>query len=172
MPIHLAFLWHRRHIKGCWIREEVTMTTAALDMAQSLSRRQAPARSTAGIGRCDERSGNSPADEPATVTAPFQPLDLDIVSAAIPAFFIGRNKDGLWVARDAKGKAGGLFLFERSALSFARRNSRPTGHATIYPSEGFELDLGNTGNPLAARLATLKRLAMRVRQRIVALIGG
>ena len=30
-------------------------------------------------------------------------LDASIVSDAIPAFFIGRNKDGFWVARDAKG---------------------------------------------------------------------
>ena len=132
------------------------MTTAAFDMAQSLSRRPAPAR---------------PVDEPAAMAAPFQPLDLDIVSAAIPAFFIGRNRDGLWVARDAKGKAGGLFLFESSALSFARRNSRPTGCATIYPSEGFELDLTNKGNPLVAHLGPLQRLATRVRQRIAALIG-
>jgi hypothetical protein len=130
------------------------MATAAFDMAQGLSRRRAPAR---------------PADQSAPVTAPFQPLDLDIVSAAIPAFFIGRNKDGLWVARDAKGKAGGLFLFEGSALSFARRNSRLTGCATIYPSERFELDLGNMGNPLAAPLVALKRLAIRARQRIAAL---
>jgi hypothetical protein len=148
------------------------MAATAFDRAANLSRRQAPVQSTAAIGRCSERSGNSPADEPVTVTAPFQPLDLDIVSAAIPAFFIGRNKDGLWVARDAKGKAGGLFLFESSALSFARSNSRPTGCATIYPSEGFELDLRNRGNPLAARLVTLKRLAMRARRRIIALIGG
>jgi hypothetical protein len=145
------------------------MTTAAFDMAQSLSRRPAPARSSAAIGRCSERSGNSPADEPATVTAPFQPLDLDIVSAAIPAFFIGRNKDGFWVARDAKGQAGGLFLFESSALAFARRNSRPTGCATIYPSEQFELDLKNKGNPLVAHLGPLKRLALRAWQRIAVL---
>jgi hypothetical protein len=142
--------------QSSWIPEEAAMATAAFDMAQSLSRRPAPAR---------------PADQPAAMAAPFQPLDLDIVSAAIPAFFIGRNKDGLWVARDAKGKAGGLFLFESSALSFARRNSRPTGCATIYPSERFELDLGNTGNPLAARLVALKRLAMHARRRIGVLIG-
>jgi hypothetical protein len=147
------------------------MATAAFDMAQDLSRRRPPAQSTAAIEQRGERSGNTPADEPAAMTAAFQPLDLDIVSAAIPAFFIGRNKDGLWVARDAKGKAGGLFLFESSALSFARRNSRPTGCATIYPSERFELDLGNTGNPLAARLVALKRLAMHARRRIGVLIG-
>ena len=84
-----------------------------------------------------------PAVEPATVTTQFQPLDPDIVSEAIPAFFIGRNKEGFWVARDVKGKIGGIFLLENSALSFARENSQPAGCATIFPSERFELDLEN-----------------------------
>jgi hypothetical protein len=150
--------------QGCWISEEAALAVAAFDNA-SLSRRQVPGQSTAESAR---RSGH-PIDAP--VTAPFQPLDLDIVSAAIPAFFIGRNKDGFWVARDTKGEAGGLFLFETSARSFARRNSRPMGCATIYPSEGFELDLKNKGNPLVAHLGPLKRLAMSAWQRIAALIG-
>jgi len=104
-------------------------------------------------------------------TALFQPLDLDIVSPAIPAFYVGRNQEGFWVARDAKGQAGGLFLFESSALSFARRNSRPAGCATIHLSERFELDLGNKGNPLIARFGPLMRLAMRAGRRIAGLIG-
>ena len=71
-----------------------------------------------------ERSGMLPAGDPATVTGQFRPLDPDIVNEAIPAFFIGRNKEGFWVARDAKGQIGGIFLLENSALSFARRHSR------------------------------------------------
>jgi hypothetical protein len=154
-----------------WNCEEAAMPATAFDSATNLSRRQEPGRSIAATERHSDRSGNMPADQPAAATAPFQPLDLDIVSAAIPAFFIGRNKDGFWVARDAKGKVGGLFLFESSALAFARRNSRPTGCATIYPSEEFELDLRNTGNPLVRQLGPLKRLAIRAWQRIAALIG-
>jgi hypothetical protein len=134
-----------------------------------LSKQKAQVRSTAAIADNNERSGILPVDEPATVTAPFQPLDLDIVSAAIPAFFIGRNRDGFWVARDTKGEAGGLFLLETSALAFARRSSRPMGCATIYPLEGFELDLKNKGNPLVAHLGPLKRLALRAWQRIAVL---
>jgi hypothetical protein len=103
------------------------------------------------------------------MTVRFPPLDPDIVSEAIPAFFIGRNADGFWVARDAKGKSGGLFLFENSALSFAKRSGRPRGCATIYPSERFELDLDNMGNPLVAQLGSLKRLAMLARRRLAAL---
>ncbi|HEX7566903.1 MAG TPA: hypothetical protein VF396_27165 [Bradyrhizobium sp.] len=80
--------------------------------------------------------------------------------------------EGFWVARDVKGQIGGIFLLENSAVSFARRNSRPAGCATIFPSERIELDLDNKGNPLVAQLGWLKRLAMRGRQRMVAFIGN
>jgi hypothetical protein len=110
--------------------------------------------------------------QPAAAPAPFQPLDSGIVNEAIPAFFIGRNSEGFWVARDVGGRTGGIFLLESSALSFARSNSRPAGCATIYPSERFELDLENRGNPLVARLGWGLRLAQRLRQRATALIGN
>jgi hypothetical protein len=131
-----------------------------------LSRREVPGRSTAATEWENERSGILP-----TVIAQFQPLDPGIVSEAIPAFFIGRNKEGFWIARDAKGRIGGIFLLENSALSFARRNSRPAGCATIFPSERFELDLENKGNPLVAQLEPLVHFAMRHRQRVAAFIG-
>jgi len=111
------------------------------------------------------------AAEPATVNEAFRQLDPGCLSEAIPAFFIGRNREGFWVARDAKGRIGGLFLLERGALSFARRNSAPTGCATIYPSAAFELDLRNMGSPLVAPLLLLKRLATRARQQLAALTG-
>jgi len=134
------------------------------------SRPQTPRRSTSAIEQDGERSGILPAAEPATVTAQFRPLDPDVVSDAIPAFFIGRNKEGFWVARDAKGQIGGIFLLENSALSFATRNSRPTGCATIFPSERFELDLENKGNPLITHLGSLIHFATRHRQRMAAFI--
>jgi hypothetical protein len=109
--------------------------------------------------------------QPARVTAEFRPLDARVVSAAIPAFFIGRNIEGFWVARDVNGQIGGIFLLEHSALSFARKNSLPAGCATIFPSERFELDLENHGNPLVAQLGWLRRLATRGRQRMAGLIG-
>jgi hypothetical protein len=121
--------------------------------------------------RNGERSGVLPTNSP-TVIAQFQPLDPGIVNAAIPAFFIGRNKEGFWVARDARGRIGGIFLLENSALSFARRNSRPAGCATIFPSERFELDLENNGNPFAAQLGSLIHLATRFRERMAACIGN
>jgi hypothetical protein len=113
----------------------------------------------------------APADRPATVTAQFQLLDPGIVNDAIPAFFIGRNMEGFWVARDVKGRIGGIFLLENSAVSFARRNSRPAGCATIYPSERFELDLEDKGNPLFKHLRSLVRLTVHPRRRIAAFIG-
>jgi hypothetical protein len=171
-----------------WIREAAVATPGpvigqramiAMQLTSpDLSRRQAPGRSTAAIDQDGQRSGMLPADqpptapdEPATVTAQFQPLDPGIVNDAIPAFFIGRNKEGFWVARDVKGQIGGIFLLENSAVSFARRNSRPAGCATIYPHGRIELDLENKGNPFAVHLVSMLRLTKRPRRRIAALIA-
>lgn len=85
--------------------------------------------------------------------AQFPPLDPDIVSESIPAFFIGRNKAGFWVARGARGRSGGLFLFKSSAVDFAKAASAPPHCALIFPSETFELDIENRGNFLIAQLA-------------------
>jgi len=137
-----------------------------------LSSRPVPGCSAIAPGRESERPGDLEAGEPAAGDAPFRPLDSGIVSDAIPAFFIGRNKDGFWVARDAKGTIGGLFLFKNSALSFARNNSRPTGCAAIFPARQIDLDLENSGNALVPHLGSLKRLATRHLQRMLAVIGG
>jgi hypothetical protein len=145
----------------------IAVTTSSPDF----SPRQAPQVSPAEAVRKSEYSGISPAGAPAIATAQFRPLDAGIVNETIPAFFIGRNMEGFWVARDAKGRIGGIFLLRESAVSFAKRNSQSTRCATIFPSETIELDLDNKGNPLAAQLGWLKRLAKRCRQRTVALIG-
>ncbi len=107
------------------------------------------------------------AEQAPVIAGPFQPPDSGVVSDAIPAFFVGRNKQGFWVARDVKGKIGGIFLFENSALAFARQNSRPAGCAIISPSGRIELDLENNGNPLVAQFGSL----LRLRQRMTAMIG-
>jgi hypothetical protein len=136
-----------------------------------LSPQQSPGPSPAEAARESGHSGISSADAPATVIAQFRPLDAGIVNATIPAFFIGRNMEGFWVARDARGRIGGIFLLRDSAVSFAKRNSQTAGCATIFSSEAIELDLDNKGNPLVAQLGWLKRLAKRCRERMVALIG-
>ncbi len=75
----------------------------------------------------------------------------DVLNEAIPVVFIGRNRDGLWVVRDAAGKFGGLFWRKASALRFAQRSAATTGCATVFPRARFELDIENACNPLVVR---------------------
>jgi hypothetical protein len=97
--------------------------------------------------------------------------DPSILSEAIPLFFIGRNKDGFWVARDAGGGNGGIFLLKHSALQFANTNTQPWGCATMFVEERFELDIENKGNPLVAHLGAARRLVSRLAQRLTASAG-
>jgi hypothetical protein len=85
--------------------------------------------------------------------------DSGILSESIPLFFIGRNKRGLWIVREAEGRTGGIFLFKRSALGFAKKNSAPNGCATMLLAGCFELDVENQGNPLVAWLDAALQLA-------------
>lgn len=94
----------------------------------------------------------------APLPAPFQPLDPAVINASIPTFYIGRSRDGSWLAREANGENGGVFLFKRSAMAFARRVSRPNGCALVFLSERFELDVENQGNRLVGYLKPLLRL--------------
>jgi len=109
---------------------------------------------------CSNVSEAASAPKGLTPVTPFQPLDADILNASIPLFFIGRDKDGFWLARDTKGRVGGLFLFESSALAFARRHAWPSGCATVFSSELLELYLENQGNPLIDYLRPIMRLGM------------
>ncbi len=72
------------------------------------------------------------------------------LSESIPLFFVARNKHGLWVVREAEGRAGGVFLFKNSALRFAKRHSADAGCATMFLTERFELDVENQGPRLIA----------------------
>jgi hypothetical protein len=86
--------------------------------------------------------------------------DRTVLSESIPLYFIGRNKAGLWVVREAEGRTGGVFLFRESAMRFAGKHSLPAGCATMLLSQRFELDVKNHGNPLVGRLdAALRRVA-------------
>ena len=99
---------------------------------------------------------------PATATvAKFPPRpDPSTLSESIPLFFVGRNRNGLWIAREAEGRTGGIFLFKRSALRFAQKNSGPSGCATMLLAGRLELDVENQGNPVVAWLAAaLRRVA-------------
>jgi hypothetical protein len=57
--------------------------------------------------------------QPASVTRLPQRPDPSVLSETIPLFFIGRNREGFWVARDAHGRVGGIFVLKQSALKFA-----------------------------------------------------
>jgi hypothetical protein len=94
--------------------------------------------------------------------------DASALSEAIPLFYIGRNKSGLWVVREAAGGSGGLFLFKQSAARFARRQSEPAGCAMMFLAEPFELDVDNQGG----RVAGLLRAASEIVARRAPLLGS
>jgi len=106
-----------------------------------------------------------PEAQQAPIGTPLGPIDPDVVSAAIPAFFIGRNRAGLWVAREANGRVGGLFLFRSSAIDFANRQSKPERCALVFPTGTFELDIENSGNPLIVLAEGTRRLLARMTTR-------
>jgi hypothetical protein len=93
-------------------------------------------------------------------TLSFQRPGADVLNEAIPAFFIGRNHSGFWVARDADGKSGGLFWSREAALRFAE-TVWPEGCATIFPQDRFELDIDNAGSPLISGLEAVRHWLAR-----------
>jgi hypothetical protein len=88
---------------------------------------------------------------PARTTLPDRP-DAGVLNRVIPLYFIGRNRNGFWLAREARGRIGGMFLLRRSALRFAQETSAPDGCATMFLAKPFELDTWNYGNPIAGWL--------------------
>jgi hypothetical protein len=116
------------------------------------------------------RPGTAPLLESDDVNGLLRRPHSSALSEAIPAFFVGRNKDGFWVARDADAKIGGIFLFERSALNFANRLTWPVRCAIIYPSEKFELDIENDGNRLLAYFGRQKHVVSHHARRVVAFL--
>jgi hypothetical protein len=98
--------------------------------------------------------------------------DASALSEAIPLFYIGRNKYGVWVARAAEGPSGGLFLSKQSAARFARRQSEPAGCAMMFLAEPFELDVDNQGSRFAGLLAAASRVLARRAPFLVNFIGS
>jgi hypothetical protein len=166
------------------IHEEAAMATIAFNTAQRKAERLEAVLTAVGekfdVFVSYQLQQASAEAEPARILAndelargatPFKPLDAGVVSDAFPAFFIGRNGEGFWVARDAKGRIGGLFLRKVSAISFARTQSRPAVCATIFPTGRFELDLEDNGNPLIPCLRPLVRLAQHLQQLAIVGVG-
>src|ERR1035437_10413796 len=145
------------------------MATIGRHVSKLSGHAPAQAKRTAATGR-GSRYGPHVASmaQPAKPTKLPQRPDPSILSQAIPLFFIGRNKDGFWVAREADGRIGGVFLRKQSALRFANRSTQPGGCATMLLSERFELDVANKGNPLIAHLCAARRLVPHLAQRLTA----
>ncbi len=98
--------------------------------------------------------------------------DASALSETIPLFYIGRNKSGLWVVREAAGGSGGLFLFKQSAARFARRQSEPAGCAMMFLAEPFELDVENQGSRFAGLFAAAYEIVARHSPLLVRGIGS
>jgi len=125
-----------------------------LDILQEKHRRASAV--AARRAQCRGSRREAPGLSTSRTTWPSRP-DHSIVSEAIPVFFIARNHEGFWIAREADGRIGGIFLWQRSALRFAKRKAGAAGCATMHLADRFELDIQNDGNPLTASLAVVKR---------------
>ena len=108
----------------------------------------------------------------ATATQLPRRPDASALSEAIPLFYIGRNKSGLWVVREAAGGSGGLFLFKQSAARFARKQSEPAGCAMMFLAEPFDLDVDNQGSRLAGLFAAASEVVARHAPLLVRCIGS
>jgi hypothetical protein len=105
-------------------------------------------------------SAHVTATPPASSGLPGRP-DGRVFNRVIPLFFVGRNKNGFWIVREARGRIGGMFLLRRSALQFAQLASAPHGCATMVLAKTFELDTRNAGNPVVGWLDAALGLVSR-----------
>jgi hypothetical protein len=110
--------------------------------------------------------GNQTVDKRKRVRAPgrgpkfLQRPQASALSDSITLFFIARNRVGFWIAREAKRRTGGIFLFKNSALRFAKENSGASGCATMFLAERLELDVENRGNQLIGWISMVRRRAL------------
>jgi len=107
-----------------------------------------------------KESGKECALQSQSAQFPIRP-DATVLSDSIPLFFIGRNQNGFWVAREAAGRCGGLFLFRWSATRFARRNGLAGSGATMLVEHSIELDLPNHGSRLVELIGTTTDIVRR-----------
>jgi len=85
--------------------------------------------------------------------------DRTVLSEAISLFYIAQNNHKFWVAREAEGRCGGVFLLRRFAVRYAKQKSAPTGCAIMFLNEPLELDLTNEGSRIAETLTAIIDLA-------------
>jgi hypothetical protein len=97
--------------------------------------------------------------------------DLTVLNETIPLFYIGQNRKGLWVVREAEGRSGGLFLFRRTAVRFAREQSEATGCGLMFLNKPLELDIENRGSDIVEPLAAAMDAARRRAPRLAGFVG-
>ena len=85
----------------------------------------------------------------------------DVLSGSIPLFFIARNRVGFWIAREAEGRTGGIFLFRKSALRFAETSCGTSGCATMFLADRLELDIESRGYRVIAWISAVLDLMSR-----------
>ena len=107
-----------------------------------------------------------------TITQLPRRPDASALSEAIPLFYIGRNKSGLWVVREAPVCSRGLFLFKQSAARFARRQSEPAGCAMMFLAEPFDLDVENQGGRVAGLFCAASEVVARRAPLLGSLVGS
>jgi hypothetical protein len=76
----------------------------------------------------------------------FRRPDPGILNSSIPVAFLDRSSDGLWVVHDAACRHAGVFLFQASALRFARRLGGDEPPAILLDQFPIALDAGIVGN--------------------------
>jgi len=118
------------------------------------------AAARASFGRGDEQMGSASETSNSIVKFPSRP-DLTFLNETIPLFYVGQDGDGFWVARDAEGRTGGVFLLKASAVRFARNKSAPAGCALMFLNAPLELECDNEGSQIAEILAAAIGVARR-----------
>jgi hypothetical protein len=113
---------------------------------------------------CGQRAGSIKQSN-TVLEFPKRP-DSTVLNETIPLFYIGQNRKGRWVVREAGGRRGGLFLFRHSAVRFAREESEASGCALMFINKPLELDIENRGSdfaePLDAAIDAVERRAPRI----------
>ena len=61
-------------------------------------------------------------------------------AASLSCLFIGRDRDGHWVVKDARSLCGGLFANRTEAIRFAMYECQRRPQSVIMMPDGLELD--------------------------------
>jgi hypothetical protein len=61
-------------------------------------------------------------------------------AARVPCLFIGRDRSGRWVVKDAQSLCGGLFTNRTEAIRFAMVECQRRPQSVIMLPDGLELD--------------------------------